>query len=938
MGRTRIELLSSGDIDMYDDVSTPLTFAIADIRDPSKRNSHFSKTIKVPATKGNNIRFGHIFDINLKDGTYNPNRKAPCTLYIDDVPQINGFLQILSIEVDDKNDIQYNVSIKGNVNNIFQTLGDDELTDLDLSAFDHTLTRVNQKASWTNTYTQGYCYPLIDYGFDNNINHYKVEHLMPAVFVRTLIDKIFSNAGFTYRSTFFDSTIFKNLIIPCTGEGFRYSNSQALAKNFEANRSSLQNIPYLNFSNNISTWSQISFNNDVNDPSNAFDTGTGKWTVPSSGYYSVICDVAMNTSGSIQYGGSPATTQVFPRIGIRKVDITTSAVSLVASLYTSVLSGTPVVQSVTASNIYLKAGDVLDCCINDGYQGFTGSLNIQVATTGSRFYNTVSNTGLQAGDTVNLTNTLPTKIKQKDLLLDLIRMFNLYVEVDKNDSNKLNIETRDDFYTSGTIVDWTYKLDNSKPLELTPMGDLDFKMFKYSYKDDKDFYNKKYLDDYKIGYGNREYEIVNEFLTNTNETKVMFAPTPLVAPNGDDRIISKIWEVDSSNVVKNKPFGIRLLYNGGVKTTALPYQYEDTTVSTTTETQYLYAGHLDSVTAPTLDLSFGVPNELYYTATIYTSANLFNLYHKKFIDEITDPDSKVVTGYFHLTPYDIEKIDFRDSFYFEGQDFRLNKIYDYNPIDASVTKCEFIKIKEGRSFTGSTAVVSGGVATVFDGLTDRKPVISDAVNTGTPRSTIVYGNNNVIGNGLRNSYINGSDNYIHGGNNINLLGSSGNTIYDGLENVTLINTSGTTVYESNTLYVNGYSITSGTIASLSSEWATPAYSSGNFYPDAGTWTVDAGDVITSRYIVIGKTLFWNVYLANTTTATTPNQLYLTLPNNYNANAVTFHNGAVSVGASIYNDIIVNANATTYITVYRSSGSNFANGACNISFNIVIEIQ
>ena len=133
MGRTRIELLSSGDIDMYDDVSTPLNYAISDIRTPEKRDASYSKTIKVPGTKGNNIRFGHIFDVNIGDGTFNPNIKVPCTLYIDDLPQMTGYLQVLSIEIDDEKRIEYNVCIKGQVGSIFTAICEKELTDLDFS-------------------------------------------------------------------------------------------------------------------------------------------------------------------------------------------------------------------------------------------------------------------------------------------------------------------------------------------------------------------------------------------------------------------------------------------------------------------------------------------------------------------------------------------------------------------------------------------------------------------------------------------------------------------------------------------------------------------------------------------------------------------------------------------------------------------------------------
>jgi len=792
MGRTRIELLSSGDIDMYDDVASPLTFSIADIRTPDKRDASFSKTIKVPGTKGNNIRFGHIFDVNIGDGTFNPNVKAPCTIYIDDVAQLSGFLQVLTIDIDDEKRIEYNISIKGKTATLFDTLGSQELTALDFSSGDHVYNKANQKASWANNFTQTYCYPLIDYGYDNNINSYDVAHLFPAIFVRSYVDKIFSQAGYTYTSTFFDSTRFKKLIIPTNSKSIRLTDTQIAPRLFQSQLAA----PY---STNIaysfgvtSAFTTLTIDTDVTDVSNQFNTATYKWTVATTGYYNVNCNFNIDQgAGKTCY------------VGIRK----NSTTMLGTTMY-SQPSGSPtgITSNVNASNVYLVAGDIIDICLSpDSSLGTPRAYTVNSAV----FWNAVVNNGIQDGETLILNNSIPLKIKQKDFLLDLIRMFNLFVQVDPNNEKNLLIETRNDFYTNGTTVDWTYKLDNSKNLELRPMGDLDVRDFYYSYTDDKDYYNKTYVTDNQLNYGNRIYNTGNEFLTGKNETKVMFSPTPLVAPSGDDRVISKIWNVDASNVVTPSAFNIRILYNGGIKTTANPYSYTSTIAGTSTENQYLYAGHLDSVTAPTFDLSFAVPNEVYYDATIYTNNNVFNVYHKQYIDLITDKDSKIVTGYFYLTPLDILTLDFRNTFYFDNQSFYLNKIYDYDPINQQTTKCEFIRLKNGASWNGATKYIYGGKPSTWNssGSIDYTPVVVGQNRSNT--SVVNNGYRNNIGAGLNNSFIQGGDNYVHGGENIMLINSSGCTVYDGLTNVTLINSSGTIVSQSNVTYINGVAIPNG---------------------------------------------------------------------------------------------------------------------------------
>ena len=783
MGRTRIELFTSGDIELYDDVACPISFAIADIRMPDKRDASFSKTIKVPGTKGNNIRFGHIFDINIGDGTFNPNIKAPCTIYIDDISQLTGNLQILSIDIDDDKKIEYNVSIKGKTATLFDLLGASELTALDFSSGDHVYNKAVQKASWGNNFTQSYCYPLIDYGFDNNISKFDVTHLFPAIFVKAYINKIFQSQGYTYTSSFFDGTIFKQLVIPCNSSNVRLTDAQIIPRLFQANISA----PYSLTNTLIDTILEI--NHDVSDISNQYDTGVFKWSVLTSGYYNLNCNVNIT-----------ANTNIAADLKIRKDGVVISTRAIGVSVTASAWN-------VNISNVYLVAGTIIDVVIAQA----GGILHAGTYTFNTiDLWNSVVNNGIQDGDICYLNNTIPQKIKQKDFLLDIIRMFNLFVQPDPNNERNLLIETRDTFYNNGITINWTSKLDNSKLLEILPMGELDVRDFYYSYTEDKDFYNAMYLkNNYNLGYGNRIYITGNEFLTGVNETKVMFSPTPLVAPSGDDRIISKIWNVDAANVITAKAFNIRILYNGGIKNTANNWTYSSAAVGDSNETQYLYAGHLDSVTAPTLDLSFDVPKEVYYDTIVYTDNNIFNAYHKRYIDLIVDKDSKIVTGYFHLTPADIHQLDFRNRFYFDNQSFYLNKIYDYDPINQQTTKCEFIRLKEGKSFTAHMKTIYGGLSTAFASdvlIGDNTPVVvGDARRSPT---VLNNGLRNMIGSTVTNSFIQGNDNYVSGGDNIALINSSGTVIYDGLRNVTLINSNNQVVTQSNISYVNGFKYSS----------------------------------------------------------------------------------------------------------------------------------
>ena len=95
-------------------------------------------------------------------------------------------------------------------------------------------------------------------------------------------------------------------------------------------------------------------------------------------------------------------------------------------------------------------------------------------------------------------------------------------------------------------------------------------------------------------------------------------------------------------------------------------------------TTFPYAGHLNDPNTPTIDISFGAPKEIYFTATDYPLDNLFNNYYSPYISEITDKDSRLVTMKAKLNEIDIYHLDFRKLIFVDGVLYRLQKVIDYS--------------------------------------------------------------------------------------------------------------------------------------------------------------------------------------------------------------------------------------------------------------------
>ena len=178
-------LIEGRRLDVKEELDFSFNYSVADIRDPSKRNTEYSKTIQCPSTANNDKLFGQIFDVNISnpyDSTelnvetnFNPNKKAEARVIADGVEVFAGVVQLRKVKIKSSNYI-YDVVFIGKLINIFLKLGDKDLNGidddgnlfLDFSDLDHTYNATTVAASWVNT--SGYTYPMIDYGIDFEYN------------------------------------------------------------------------------------------------------------------------------------------------------------------------------------------------------------------------------------------------------------------------------------------------------------------------------------------------------------------------------------------------------------------------------------------------------------------------------------------------------------------------------------------------------------------------------------------------------------------------------------------------------------------------------------------------------------------------------------------------------------------------------------------------
>jgi len=221
----KLTLINWGDLDLGGENVIPLNFNLNDIRDISSRGGEYSKTIKLYGTARNNEILGPVFDVNHNALTVNLQVKEDCVITIDGEVLFEGIFQIRRIikqyDTNGNEFIVYDVYLKSNNSDFYSTIRGRFLTDLNMSQYDRIHKKDNILLNMENgNYFDGLQYylgdtPITEFpvGTGNILHIYEAQDFRPGIYVKTILDKIFEEAGFTYEfDELFDLSLDKLII------------------------------------------------------------------------------------------------------------------------------------------------------------------------------------------------------------------------------------------------------------------------------------------------------------------------------------------------------------------------------------------------------------------------------------------------------------------------------------------------------------------------------------------------------------------------------------------------------------------------------------------------------------------------------------------------------------------------------------------------------
>ena len=439
-------------VDMFNDETISLTSKIQDVRDISKVFTDFSQTFTLPASRTNNKLFQHWYNASIDNG-FDARNKKDAVMELDFSPFRRGKIALNNVKLKDNKPFSYEVVFYGNIINLKDLLGDDELNTLpQLDNYTHNYNDSNVKTGLQTGLSSGkIIYPLISHtkrfyydsaqstpNYNGNLHFNTTQNsiglgfddLKPAIKCMSIIEAIEDKYDISFTRDFFNEnagSAFKGLFLwlsrnkgPIGGDENQESELTRICGDWVWNNTG-NSVGFQVFED---TWTVRTQDNDERYQGRITVTPTsGSTTVPYK-----IKAVDYITGNVISETTLAAGTRIFTiqiEPSFLRVDY---KIKFIIESSTAI-SFSPVLE-LTKYVLNPQTEEVLS----------TQSAEFDIDGTGSSISTVVE---------IIITQNVP-KIKNIDFLTGLFKMFNLtayYInDVADPDFGKIYVDTLDNFY------------------------------------------------------------------------------------------------------------------------------------------------------------------------------------------------------------------------------------------------------------------------------------------------------------------------------------------------------------------------------------------------------------------------------------------------------------------------------------------------------------
>ena len=432
--------------DAFNDESITLNLSVQNIQDIGKVFGEFSQTFSLPATKVNNGIFSHYYNVDIVGG-FDANVRVDAFIEVNTILFREGVIELEGLQFKNGEPYSYNVTFYGKTASLKDQFGEDQLTDLDLSSYDHTYNDLNIKNgldSYVGGTSNNIIYPLISsaedwyynsqntgHETDGNISFHSSAHahgvfyydLKPAIKLKAILDAIEADYGVTFNSDLFDSTDFGKLFMWChRKEGYMFKD---------------QRDSYPSKRINFIAGTNFNLTRDYYEVTS---------TIATYGYMRIDFTINFISGNECEFYAVRERGGVTEKIATQQITNNTTGIFFIYDL---------------------QEGDLIyfEFAPKPNWGG--GSLEIECNVEGklptvpftSQFDAQTSGT-LQVFTTeVVIADQMPEQ-KIIDFITGLVKMFNLVIIYEGNNTYKL--EPLDDWYAEGSTIDVTRYIDTTE--------------------------------------------------------------------------------------------------------------------------------------------------------------------------------------------------------------------------------------------------------------------------------------------------------------------------------------------------------------------------------------------------------------------------------------------------------------------------------------------
>lgn len=613
----KVELYIDGQrADLFQNENIEINLSVQNIKDISKVFGDFTQSFTIPASVQNNKIFKHYYNVDIS-GSFNASVRVDAFIEVNHNLFRAGVLELESVQVKQGQPYAYSVGFFSNVTSLKDKFGEDNLTDLDLSAYNHTYNDTNIEAGldgYVSGTSSSIIYPLIspvaNWIYDstssdsgaNNIWYHNghPEHgvfyydLKPAIKLQKILDAIESKYSVTFNSDFFDSADFGKLFMWCHRRaGYMFKDQEVGAT------SELIEL--------------------VSGGGTPFDDTLHRFPVTASANPALIAYTCTATA-STEY----------------RIDVYINDIRFSSTKHTGNVSNIYVVLPTLLVGDYVEMrlapsgdGQAVTVGVTANWYADTGAVTLLAATS--------ITTAMTTAGVVTLSEQMPEQ-KVSDFIGSLVRAFNLVIVPTGN--GQYDIEPLDDWYAEGTTREITEYVDTEEVNINKPSL---YRRISYKYNETEAILGEQYRLQNDIGYG----DLQADFTFDGEEFNVEVGFDNMLFERLDD-LDNGLSEINVGKTITRElePYigNPYIFYASGTITVSSDderYGYIDMGNGENAKSSFWFASNVNATTAAnvTKTLNFGTEVDPYLLQGF--SQGLYNTYWKDYITDLYDTQRRV---------------------------------------------------------------------------------------------------------------------------------------------------------------------------------------------------------------------------------------------------------------------------------------------------------